>query len=79
MAMGGEGPWAITVMWIVTAPAFVFVVLRTYTRAAVVQSFGVDDHVYNFAFVSETRPDALRGLLTSLPLFRFSFSASRPR
>ncbi len=66
MAMGGEGPRAITVMWIVTALAFVFVVLRTYTRAVVVQSFGVDDHVYNFAFVSQTRPDAPRCLLTLL-------------
>ncbi len=52
MAMGGEGPWAVSVMWIVTGIAFVFVVLRVYTRAVVVESLGIDDHVYNFAFVS---------------------------
>lgn len=39
-------------MWIVTAVAFAFVILRAYTRIKVVQSYGVDDHVYNFAFVS---------------------------
>lgn len=39
-------------MWVVTVVAFVFVILRAYTRIKVVQSYGVDDHVYNFAFVS---------------------------
>lgn len=52
MAMGGDGPWAITVMWILTLLTLVFVVLRVYTRYVVVQNFGMDDHVYNFAFVS---------------------------
>lgn len=51
--MGGQGPWAIAVMWIVTAVTLVFVLLRIYTRAYVVQSYGVDDHVYNLAFVSQ--------------------------
>jgi hypothetical protein len=37
-------------MWIVTAVTFIFVILRAYTRIRVVQSYGVDDHVYNFAF-----------------------------
>jgi len=52
MAMGGHGPWSIAVMWILTAVTLVFVVLRVYTRVVVVKRFGVDDHVYNFAFVS---------------------------
>lgn len=52
MTMGGHGPWAVAVMWIVTVVALVFVLLRAYTRIKVVQSYGVDDHVYNFAFVS---------------------------
>lgn len=52
MAMGGQGPWAVAIMWVVTVVAFVFVILRAYTRIKVVQSYGVDDHVYNFAFVS---------------------------
>ncbi|EAQ87745.1 hypothetical protein CHGG_04364 [Chaetomium globosum CBS 148.51] len=51
MAMGGQGPWAVAVMWVVTVVAFVFVILRAYTRIKVVQSYGVDDHVYNFAFL----------------------------
>jgi hypothetical protein len=50
--MAGDGPWAITVMWIVTVLTFVFVVLRAYTRAIVVKSHGIDDHVYYLAFVS---------------------------
>lgn len=52
MAATSEGPWAIRVMWILTALTFVFVLLRNYTRVFVVRSFGIDDHVYNFAFVS---------------------------
>lgn len=51
MAMGGDGPWAIGVMWALTVVVFIFVVLRVYTRVVVVQSFGVDDHVFNLAFV----------------------------
>lgn len=52
MAMGGDGPWAISVMWSLTAVTLIFVVLRVYTRVFVVKSYGVDDHVYNLAFVS---------------------------
>ncbi|KAK8084443.1 hypothetical protein PG997_005714, partial [Apiospora hydei] len=51
MAMGGDGPWAITVMWALTAATFIFVLLRTYTRVVVVKSFGIDDGVYILAFV----------------------------
>ncbi|KIL86085.1 hypothetical protein FAVG1_10479 [Fusarium avenaceum] len=51
MAIGGDGPWVVTVMWSLTAIGFVFVALRIYTRVTVVRSFGVDDHVYNLAFV----------------------------
>jgi hypothetical protein len=36
----------------VTVVAAVFVALRAYTRIVVVRSYGIDDHVYNFAFVS---------------------------
>lgn len=52
MAIKGEGPWVTGAMWSLTAVAFIFVVLRAYTRIFVVKSFGVDDHVYNLAFVS---------------------------
>lgn len=54
MAMGGDGPWVVTVMWSLAAIGFVFVALRIYTRVVIVKSFGVDDHVYNLAFVSNT-------------------------
>jgi hypothetical protein len=52
MAMGGDGPWAIGVMWALTVGVFIFVVLRVYTRVVVVKTFGIDDHVFNLAFVS---------------------------
>lgn len=54
MAMGGDGPWVVTVMWSLTAIGTVFVALRIYTRVVIVKSFGVDDHVYNLAFVRNT-------------------------
>ncbi|KAM0317300.1 hypothetical protein ACHAPQ_011072 [Fusarium lateritium] len=54
MAIGGDGPWVIAVMWSLTAISIVFVALRIYTRVVVVKSFGVDDHVYNLAFSSVT-------------------------
>ncbi|KAM0420320.1 hypothetical protein ACHAPT_011862 [Fusarium lateritium] len=50
MAMGGDGPWAISVMWSLTSVTLIFVILRVYTRVFVVKSYGVDDHVYNLAF-----------------------------
>lgn len=57
MVMGGDGPWAVAVMWSLTAVTFVFVLLRIYTRVGVVNSFGIDDHVYNLAFVSQSSND----------------------
>ncbi|KAH6898040.1 hypothetical protein B0T10DRAFT_525463 [Thelonectria olida] len=50
MPSGGDGPWAVAVMWSLAGVVFVFVLLRIYTRAIVVTSFGIDDHVYNLAF-----------------------------
>jgi hypothetical protein len=47
-------------MWIVTAVALAFVILRAYTPLVLVQSCGVDDHVYNFAFVSQTLRDPVK-------------------
>jgi hypothetical protein len=47
-------------MWIVTAVTLVFVLLRIYTRAYVVQSYSIDDHVYNLAFVSKMLVEARR-------------------
>ncbi|KAF4332014.1 integral membrane protein pth11 [Fusarium beomiforme] len=51
MAVKGEGPWVIGAMWALTVVTFIFVILRAYTRIFVVKSFGIDDHVYNLAFI----------------------------
>lgn len=51
MAVGGDAPWALAVMWILTMLTAVFVVLRLYTRVVVIDSFGTDDIVYIVAFV----------------------------
>jgi hypothetical protein len=53
MAYGGEGRSAVIAMWALTLVTLAFVMLRTYTRIMVVHSYGIDDHVYNLAFVSE--------------------------
>lgn len=49
--MGGDGPWSVAVMWVLTAVSLVFTLLRVYTRVVVVKSYGMDDHVYVLAFV----------------------------
>jgi len=54
--MEGDAPWALGVMWTLTFIVFVFVILRLYTRVLIVKIFGVDDLVYNIAFVSRVRP-----------------------
>lgn len=50
--MGGDGPWAVAVMWALTFLTLIFVILRLYARLIVVKSYGIDDSVYIFAFVS---------------------------
>lgn len=52
MAMGGEGPGAITVMWVMVALTALCVSLRLYVRTILVANTGYDDHVYVLAFVS---------------------------
>lgn len=39
-------------LWGFTSVAFVFVVLRLYTRIKVVQAYGLDDHFFNASFLS---------------------------
>ncbi|KAG4271305.1 hypothetical protein FPRO04_11067 [Fusarium proliferatum] len=51
MAIKGEGPRVIGAMWALTVVALVFVVLRAYTRIFIVKSLGIDDHVYNLAWI----------------------------
>lgn len=43
---------AVMVMWIILFPTLLSVVLRLYTRVFIIKSYGADDNVYNFAFVS---------------------------
>lgn len=52
MAMGGDGPGAITVMWVMVALTALCVSLRLYVRMFLVANTGYDDHVYILAFVS---------------------------
>ncbi|KAK1775937.1 hypothetical protein QBC45DRAFT_444765 [Copromyces sp. CBS 386.78] len=51
MAMGGDGPWAIAVMWIMAALTGIWVGLRLYVRTIMVANTGYDDHVYVIAFI----------------------------
>ncbi|KAF5003736.1 hypothetical protein FDECE_9725 [Fusarium decemcellulare] len=44
--MGGKGPMAVAIMWVFTALTWIFVALRLYTRAFVLQQVGADDHAY---------------------------------
>lgn len=44
---------AVGLMWMLTVVALIFVALRIYTRLVVVKAYGMDDHVYLFAFVGD--------------------------
>lgn len=50
--LAGKGIRAIAVMWAMTAISFILVPLRLYTRIYIVKALGVDDHVFNLAWVS---------------------------
>ncbi|KAJ5741940.1 hypothetical protein N7533_011349 [Penicillium manginii] len=49
--MGGKGPRSIAVMWVMTFLSLVLVLLRLYTRVYVVKAVGIDDHVFNLAWI----------------------------
>ena len=51
MGFGGDGPWALGVMWMLTAIVFFFLLLRLYTRIVCLASYGLDDHAYIVAFI----------------------------
>ena len=50
MAMD-KGPRAIAVMWAMTVLSFILVPLRLYTRIFIIKALGLDDHVFNLAWV----------------------------
>lgn len=52
MAIEGDGCGAIKAIWALMALALVFTALRAFNRIFVVRSYGLDDNVYNLAFVS---------------------------
>lgn len=55
MGLQGEAVWALAVMWSLTGLVFAFLVLRLYTRVVFLAAYGVDDHIYVVAFVSDLR------------------------
>lgn len=50
--LAGKGIRAIVVMWVMTLISFILVPLRLYTRIYIVKALGLDDHVFNLAWVS---------------------------
>ncbi|ETS73764.1 hypothetical protein PFICI_14710 [Pestalotiopsis fici W106-1] len=52
IGIGGDAPMMLGLLWGFTSVAFIFVVLRLYTRIKVVQAYGLDDHFFNASFVS---------------------------
>lgn len=48
----GNAPETLAALWCLVAVALVFVLLRLYTRYKVIDAIGIDDHLFNVAFVS---------------------------
>ncbi|KAK8030222.1 hypothetical protein PG993_011513 [Apiospora rasikravindrae] len=51
MALGGDGPYLVAVLWALTGLILFFLFLRLYTRIVCVAAYGVDDHFYVFTCV----------------------------
>ena len=54
-AMGGEGPMAMTFVWIMLGILSLFLLLRLYTRIVLLAALGMDDYLYISAFVCSRR------------------------
>lgn len=54
--LAGKGVRAVAVMWLMTFLSLIFVPLRMYTRIYIVKAVGIDDHVFNLAWVSLAGP-----------------------
>lgn len=48
----GNAVQTLAALWSLTAVSLAFVILRLYTRYKVVDAIGIDDHLFNIAFVS---------------------------
>ena len=53
---------ALGVLWGLTAMALCFVILRLWTRLGVLSAYGMDDHFFNFSFVSVHDNDVERAM-----------------
>lgn len=62
----GNAPQTLAALWCLVALALVFVLLRLYTRYKVIDAIGIDDHLFNVAFVS--KPD-IRGDVPDTPCY----------
>ncbi|KAK7959929.1 uncharacterized protein PG986_004783 [Apiospora aurea] len=51
MALGGDGPHLVAVLWALTGLILFFLFLRLYTRIVCVAAYGIDDHFYVFTCV----------------------------
>ncbi|KAK6836991.1 hypothetical protein PG987_007486 [Apiospora arundinis] len=51
MALGGDGPYLVAVLWSLTGLILFFLFLRLYTRIVCVAAYGIDDHFYVFTCV----------------------------
>lgn len=49
--LAGKGVRAISVMWAMVLLSFILVPLRLYTRVYILKALGVDDHIFNLAWV----------------------------
>ncbi|PLB43458.1 hypothetical protein P170DRAFT_440925 [Aspergillus steynii IBT 23096] len=49
--LAGQGVKAVAVMWAMTFLSFILVPLRLYTRVYIIKAVGVDDHIFNLAWV----------------------------
>ncbi|KAK3323777.1 hypothetical protein B0T19DRAFT_463639 [Cercophora scortea] len=47
----GDGIWGIPVLWLLAWVTSIAVALRLYTRLVVLKAFGVDDYIYNIAYL----------------------------
>jgi hypothetical protein len=50
--LAGKGIRAVAVMWAMTFISFILVPLRLYTRLCIIKAIGLDDHIFNLAWVS---------------------------
>jgi hypothetical protein len=60
--LAGKGIRAVAVMWAMTFISFILVPLRLYTRVYIIEALGVDDHVFNLAWVSYARSKSISRL-----------------